>query len=83
MAGLRKLVSMTDTEVQAWLRKVEKAGVEKLAAALMMSGNDVREKVYKNMSPKAVEAMKEKVEKCDRSSEETEKWLKDLENILD
>lgn len=83
MAGLKKLVSMSDTEVQEWLRKVEKAGVRKLEAALFMSGNDVREKVYKNMSPKAAAAMKAKVESCDVNSEEREKWLQDLQNILD
>jgi|GEM_PF-2753650 len=83
MAGLLKLLTMEDKEVQEWLRKVEKAGVQKLEAALFICGNDVREKVYKNMSPKAAEVMKSRVESCDRNSEEREKWLQDLENILD
>jgi len=50
MAVLKKLISITDTELQEWLCKVEKAGVKKSEAAFFMSARDVREKVYKNMS---------------------------------
>ena len=64
MMPLERLLSMDDKQVQEWLRKVDGKGqVKTLVTALLGSGETIRERVFDNMSKKAVEVLKEDIEK--------------------
>lgn len=50
MGTLSKLKTMTDAEIQNWLRKVEKTGVKTLVYSLLGTDDEARDCVFRNMS---------------------------------
>ena len=63
MGALSKLKTMTDAEIQNWLRKVEKAGVKTLVYSLLGADDEARDCVFRNMSGHAVKLLKADLEK--------------------
>ncbi len=58
MNALSGLKTMTDPEIQNWLRKVEKAGVTALVYAMLGADGETRDCVFRNMSTRAVILLK-------------------------
>ncbi len=63
MGTLSKLKTMTDAEIQNWLRKVEKTGVKTLVYSLLGTDDEARDCVFRNMSGHAVKSLKADLEK--------------------
>ncbi len=55
MANLEKIKMMNDTEIQTWLRKVDPADLKN---ALLGLDGQVRDCIFRNMSDRAVEALR-------------------------
>ncbi len=64
MSLLARLKTMSDEEIQGWLRKVnEKVDPKGLAVALLGVDDEIKNCVFRNMSEKAVEALKVEMER--------------------
>lgn len=64
---LVKLKTMSDEEIQNWLRKVnEKADPKELALALLGVDDEIKRCVFRNMSETAVNALKVEMERFRR-----------------
>jgi flagellar motor switch protein FliG len=67
MSLLARLKTMSDEEIQDWLRKVnEKVDPKGLAVALLGVDDEIKNCVFRNMSEKAVEALKVEMERFRR-----------------
>lgn len=53
MTVFTKLKTMNDDEIQGWLKKVGRDNAKALGIALLGADLDVRERVFRNMSPYA------------------------------
>ncbi len=85
MATLEKLKGLDDTQIQNWLRKVGQENAVKLGIALMGADEDVRNLIYRNMSPRAAGVMKDELEKNQRSSVDEvtiKKYAAELEKLI-
>ncbi len=58
MSTLTRLVPLSDREVQDWLRKIE---FTSLAVALLGSPDSVKEQVFRNLSNRATEILKQTI----------------------
>jgi flagellar motor switch protein FliG len=67
MATLNKLITMNDTEIQRWLKKVEKIGPSKLAIALIDCNDGIKRCVLKNMSQEAGKALSKTIDSYKKS----------------
>jgi flagellar motor switch protein FliG len=77
MMPLERLLTLSDKEVQAWLVKVDKGKqIKTLVTALLGAGETVRERVFDNMSPKAVEALKGDIDKGHAKNIKTDEIIK-------
>ena len=65
---LERIKNMPDVEIQSWLRKVGTQGVPNLVNALLGADSSVRERILKNMSPRAGGALKEEVQRAARQN---------------
>lgn len=63
MALLSQLKSMSDKEIQGWLRKIGQEKAHTLATALLGADESTKACVYRNMSEKAVSYLKQDLEK--------------------
>ena len=59
MATLLRLTKMTDSEIQAWLRKAQNVGVESFVCAMLGEEESVFERVRCNMSETAKAKLQE------------------------
>ncbi len=59
MAELSILKTMNDEEIQNWLRKVDATS---LGIALLGSSDEIKDCVFRNMSERAVNMLKEKMD---------------------
>ena len=85
MATLNRLKSLKDAEIQHWLQKVEKAGVDVLVKALLGADEAVLERVLRNMSETAGSKLAEKIAKAkslDLSAAEIDYNTKKLEQLF-
>jgi flagellar motor switch protein FliG len=55
---------MKDSEIQGWLRRVGSQRADHLAMALLGAGEDVKRRVFSNLSKTAADALAEKVRKA-------------------
>ncbi len=53
MTVFTKLKTMNDEQIQGWLRKVGRDNAKALGIALVGADQDVRDRVFRNMSPYA------------------------------
>ena len=64
MSLLARLKTMSDEEIQNWLRKVnEKVDPKGFAVALLGVDDEIKNCVFRNLSPKAVEVLKMEMER--------------------
>ena len=71
-----EIAGVEDKSIQMWLRELEE---KDLAVALLGAGDDIREKIYRNMSERAVVSLKESMNQLKDSDgkkiDETQKRL--------
>lgn len=53
MTVFTRIKTMNDEEIQGWLRKVGRDNAKELGVALVGADQDVRDRVFRNMSPYA------------------------------
>jgi flagellar motor switch protein FliG len=85
MPSLNKLKTLKDAEIQHWLTKVEKTGVDVLVKALLGADEAILERVLRNMSEAAGKKLSEKVGKAralELSTAEVEYNAKRLEVLF-
>jgi flagellar motor switch protein FliG len=68
MATLTKLKSMNDSDIQNWLKKVEKEGVLVLVYAMLGAYEDTRNCVFRNMSDRAGSLLKTEIENYEKAN---------------
>ena len=62
MNPLKRLQTLPDPQIQRWLMKVERVGVELLVLSLVGSEAELSEAIYRNMSPRAKQSLRREVE---------------------
>jgi flagellar motor switch protein FliG len=62
MTTLDQVKTMTDAQIQAWLKKVEKLGVSTLVNAMLGADAEVHGMIMKNMSEKAGAVLKQNID---------------------
>lgn len=63
MATLNRLTTMSDTDIQVWLRKVETVGVGELVKGLLGADTAVQQCVLRNLSEKEGSLLKTTMER--------------------
>ncbi len=81
MGKLEKLTKTSDAKIQEWLRKIDPDDLKK---ALLVVDKEVRDRVYRNMSPRAVGVLQEYIggEHTIQERRSAEDSIKRLEKIL-
>jgi len=85
MATLNRLKTMSDAEIQLWLRKVEHVGVGELVKGLLGADAVVRQCVLRNMSEKQRHLLSltmERVGQAKLRNSELESGARSLANFL-
>jgi len=85
MITLNRLKTMSDTDIQIWLRKVEPLGVGELVKGLLGADTAVRQCVLRNMSEKGgglLNLTLERVKRAKLKSSEIESGTTALANFF-
>jgi flagellar motor switch protein FliG len=85
MTTLAKLKSLNDSDIQNWLKKVQKEGVLVLVYAMLGADEDTKNCIFRNMSDRAGSLLKteiENYEKANISSAIINKNSEILENLF-
>ena len=86
MNKLNKLITMTDQQIQDWLRKVSvEIDADVLSIALSGADNDIRNCIFRNMSTHAKAQVKESIQEQSKNNineSEIRKCINILENLI-
>lgn len=67
LATLKKIKELDDSQIQNWLRRVGEGGVRELGVAMVGADNEVRDRIYRNMSRRAAGVLQDDLDRFERT----------------
>jgi flagellar motor switch protein FliG len=86
LATLDKIKELDDSQIQNWLRRIGEGGAVELGVAMVGADTEVRDRIYRNMSQRAVGVLRDDLDRFERSPLDDQTiigYAMELEKLID
>lgn len=86
LATLEKIKELDDSQIQNWLRRVGEGSVRELGVAMVGADDEVRGRIYRNMSRRAAGVLQDDLDRFERTTLDDQTiigYSVELEKLID
>lgn len=86
LATLQKVKELNDYQIRNWLRRIGEGGAVELGVAMVGADDDVRKRIYSNMSTRAAGVLRDDLDRFERSPLDDQTiigYAMELEKLID
>lgn len=86
LATLEKIKELDDNQIRSWLRRVGEGGAKELGLAMVGADDEVRGRIYRNLSQRAAGVLRDDLERFERTPLDDQTiigYSMELEKLID
>jgi flagellar motor switch protein FliG len=86
LATLDKIKELDDSQIRNWLRRIGEGSAVELGVAMVGADAEVRDRIYRNMSQRAVGVLRDDLDRFERSPLDDQTiigYAMELEKLID